>query len=84
MSFIGKAVKGIGQAIGLVPKTPQMSAIPTLPMVANTDLVTSSAMDVAAQTMAGGLMRGRTSTLLTGGDGDTEDQKYTSKVLLGQ
>lgn len=82
MSFVGKAIRGIGQAIGLVPKAPSMPALPPPPMVSQAD--TSAQMDTAAQEAAAGIQRGRTSTMLTGGAGETEDQKYTSKVLLGQ
>lgn len=87
MSFIGKAVKGIGQAIGLMPKDPQMAPTPVAPVTNNPDpanAATTAAMDSAMQQQAASVQRGRTSTLLTGGDGETEDQKYTSKILLGQ
>lgn len=85
MSFIGKAIRGIGQAIGLIPDTP---SVPTMaggfaaPMASNAD--TSAAMDTAAQQQAANVMRGRTSTLLTGGAGEDEKKLNTSKVLLGQ
>lgn len=84
MSFVGKAIQGIGQAIGIIPKAPQMPYIPPPPMPTMSQPDTSAAMDTAAQDAAAGVQRGRTSTLLTGGQGETEDQKYTSKVLLGQ
>ena len=86
MSFVGKAIRGIGQAIGLIPDAP---SLPTMaggsyaaPMASNAD--TSSAMDTAAQQQAARMMRGRTSTLLTGGMGEDEKKLITSKVLLGQ
>jgi len=83
MSFIGNAVKGLGQAIGLVPQDASPAPIApatTAPTVANS----SSDLDAAALAQAKAMQGGRTSTLLTGGTGETEDQKYTSKVLLGQ
>ena len=85
MSFVGKAIRGIGQAIGLIPDAP---SVPTMaggfaaPMASNA--ATSSAMDTAAQDQAARMMRGRTSTLLTGGAGEDENKLNTSKVLLGQ
>lgn len=83
MSFIGSAVKSIGQAIGIVPSDPQVAPI-TAATTAPTAANSYSAMDAAAQTAAGSVARGRTSTMLTGGAGETDDQKNTSKVLLGQ
>lgn len=80
MAFIGKFIRGIGQAIGLIPETPSVPQLPPAPTAADK----SAQMDAAAQEAAAGVQRGRTSTLLTGGQGDTQDQKYTSKVLLGQ
>ena len=82
MSFVGKAISGIGQALGLTPKPPSPVYIPPAPMASSVD--TSAQMDAAAQDAAMKVSRGRTSTMLTGGDGETEDQKYSSKVLLGQ
>ena len=85
MSFVGKAIRGVGQVLGLVPDTPKVPNITVTtpaPMVSSVD--TSQQLDAAAQTAAAGIQRGRTSTLLTGGAGTTEDQKYTSKILLGQ
>lgn len=87
MSFIGKAVKGIGQAVGIMPKDSKMAPPPVAPMTNSPDAsnaATTAAMDSAMQQQAASVQRGRTSTLLTGGDGETEDQKYTSKILLGQ
>lgn len=83
MSFIGSAIKSIGQAIGLVPDDASpapITAATTAPTVANS----STQLDDAALAQAKSMQGGRTSTLLTGGAGETEDQKYTSKVLLGQ
>jgi len=83
MSFVSKAVGAIGQAIGLVPKPPKMRNIPSTMPAPNADN-SSAEMDKAAQLAAAGIMRGRTSTLLTGGAGFNEDPKNTSKILLGQ
>lgn len=83
MSFIGSAIKSVGQAIGIIPDDPKplpITAATTAPTVGNS----GDALDAAAQTQAAAMGRGRTSTMLTGGAGTTEDQKYTSKVLLGQ
>lgn len=87
MSFIGKAIRGIGQAIGLIPDSPSLPSISggaySTPMASNAD--TSAAMDTAAQQQqTAALARGRTSTLLTGGTGEDETKLNTSKVLLGQ
>ena len=82
MSFVGKAISGIGQALGLVPTPPPMPVIMPVPTSNNAD--TSAAMDAAAQNAAAGVQRGRTSTLLTGGAGALTDPTNTSKVLLGQ
>ena len=82
MSFIGSAIRGIGQAIGLIPDTPSMPAIPVAPSSSNAD--TSAAMDSAAQQQAATMTRGRTSTMLMGGAGEDETKLNTSKVLLGQ
>ena len=83
MSFIGNAIRGIGQAIGLIPDTPSMPTyVPVAPSSSNAD--TSAAMDTAAQQQAATMTRGRTSTMLTGGAGEDETKLNTSKVLLGQ
>ena len=86
MSFIGKAIRGIGQAIGIIPQAPSMPQLPPPPMVAPSAAQpdTSAQMDAASQMAAAGVQRGRTSTMLTGGAGVTEDTKNTSKILLGQ
>lgn len=80
MSFISNAVKGLGQGFGLLPDDPTPLQAPAVPTMANTD----STLDDAALAQAKALQRGRTSTMLTGGEGTLEDQKYTSKVLLGR
>ena len=82
MSFVGKAIKGIGQAIGLIPDTPSMPALPPAPMASQAD--TSALMDSAAQQQAANMTRGRTSTLLTDGTGEDEAKLNTTKVLLGR
>jgi hypothetical protein len=83
MSFIGSAIKSLGQTIGIIPNDPTPQPITpatTAPTLANSAAVTNA----AEQTAAASLSRGRTSTMLTGAQGETEDQKYTSKILLGQ
>jgi hypothetical protein len=87
MSFIGSAVKSIGQAIGIVPEDPK--PIPVATTAATTaptlsDPNTADATNAAEQSIAASMSRGRTSTMLTGAQGETDDQKYTSKILLGQ
>lgn len=83
MSFVGKAIGGIGKALGIIPDAPSAPALPPPPPTTS-DPATSPDLDAAAQDAARRMAGGKTSTMLTGGDGDTEDQKYTSKVLLGQ
>lgn len=84
MSFVGKAISsvvgGVGKALGLVPQAPQAPLILPAPTVDNS----AAQLDQAAQVAAAGVQRGRTSTMLTGGAGVTEDFKNTSKILLGQ
>lgn len=83
MSFIGKAIGGLGKALGIIPKAPQAPALmPPPPTISNP--VTAPDLDAAAQMQAASMGRGRTSTMLTGGDGDLLDPTKTSKVLLGQ
>ena len=83
MSFIGKAIGGIGKAIGLIPQAPQAPVMPPPPPT-TTNPTTAPDLDVAAQQQAASMARGKTSTMLTGGDGDPLDPTKTSKVLLGQ
>lgn len=81
MSFVSKAIGSVAKALGLVPEAPSApAAAPAAPTVDNS----YAAMDAAAQTQAAAMTRGRTSTLLTGGAGETDDLTKTSKVLLGQ
>ena len=77
MSFI---IRPIVRMLGLTPKLPPMPALPPPPTPDNS----AQKMDEAAQQAAASVQRGRTSTLLTGGEGVKEDVKNTSKVLLGQ
>jgi hypothetical protein len=84
MSFIGNAVKSLGQAIGLVPDDPTPASINTPSMTAPTLGNSYEATNAAETAQAASVSRGRTSTMLTGAQGETEDQKYTSKILLGQ
>ena len=84
MSFIGSAVKSIGQAIGIVPEDPKPLPIntptTTAPTLANTADTTNAAEVAQAQSVS----RGRTSTMLTGSMGEDETKLNTSKILLGQ
>lgn len=84
MSFVGKAISGLGKAIGLIPKAPPMPVLPPPPAPVAAQPDTTQKMDEAAQQAAASVQRGRTSTMLTGGEGVKEDVKNTSKVLLGQ
>lgn len=88
MSFVGKAVSSVVKAIGSIFSPPQPQAPMLLPPAqvapAQSQADTSAAMDKAAQTQAAAVSNGKTSTMLTGGAGETEDQKYSSKILLGQ
>ena len=86
MSFISNAVKGLGQGFGLLPDdpTPALGLTQDAPLTVPTAGNSSSTLDDAALSQAKALQRGRTSTMLTGGEGTLEDQKYTSKVLLGR
>lgn len=80
MSFISSAVKGLGQGLGLLPGDP----VPFAPLQAPTVANSNATLDDAALAQAKAMQRGRTSTMLTGGAGTLDDQKYTSKILLGQ
>ena len=80
MSFVGNALSSIGKAFGLVQEAPPVPVAPVAPTATNS----YSAMDTAAQGAAASVSRGMTSTMLTGGAGELDDQKNTSKVLLGQ
>jgi hypothetical protein len=84
MSFVGNAVKSLGQAIGLLPNDPTPAPINTPSTTAPTLANSADTTNAAEQAQAASMTRGRTSTMLTGAQGETEDQKYTSKVLLGQ
>lgn len=81
MSFVGKAIRGIGQAVGLIPKTPSPPAVMPAPVMSAAD--TTAAQDAAAAKQAAAMQGGRTSTMLTGGAGEDEAKLQTSKVLLG-
>lgn len=84
MSFVanglGGIVKALGRVTGLLPEPPKPIQAPDAPTADNQ----AASMDAAAQAQAASLSRGRTSTLLTGGAGETTDLTKTSKVLLGQ
>ena len=78
MSFIGKAVRSVGRALGLVPSK-KASTPPPAP-----DAPTMKDVEAeATRRQLAALMGGRTSTILTGGDGEEQDKLKTSKVLLG-
>lgn len=76
MSFVGKIFKGVGRALGLIPKTPKVPEAPQAPTMADVGAETT-------QRQLAALMGGRTSTLFTGGSGEDEEKLKTSKVLLG-
>lgn len=85
MSFVGKAIAGIGKAVGLIPKAPEAPNVPAMlpaPTMSSADV--SAKTDAAAQQAAASQMRGFTSTMLTGSQGEDETKLNTSKVLLGQ
>lgn len=78
---ISSVMGGIGKMLGLSPQAPAAPiAAPAAPTAANS----YEAMDAAAQSQAASMMRGRTSTMLTGAQGEDEDKLTTSKTLLGQ
>ena len=79
MSFVGNVLGSIGKALGLVQEAPPVPVAPVAPTADNS----YQAMDTAAQSAAASVSRGATSTMLTGGTGELDDQKYTSKILLG-
>lgn len=91
MSFVSKAVKSIGQGLGLI-SAPQPSFYQNLAtaaavqtaMAPPTAASASSNLDAAAMEQQRARSNGRTSTILSGGSGFDEDKKMTSKVLLGQ
>lgn len=78
MSFIGKAIRSVGRALGLVPSK-KASTPPPAPDAPTMKNVGEDATKAALAALAGG----RTSTILTGGDGEEQDKLKTSKVLLG-
>jgi hypothetical protein len=82
MSFVPRIVGSVGQALGLVPKTPKVPDAPVAPSL--TDPTIAGQADTNAQLAAASVQRGRTSTLLGSGKGFDEDPKNTSRILLGQ
>lgn len=79
-TVLGKAVSGNSSS-----GTPQVaSATPTAPSSAPSFANSFNQLDVAASDVAQRLMRGRTSTILTGGQGEDESQLSTSQILLGK
>lgn len=86
MSFIGNAVKSLGQAIGIIPDDPRPAPIntPTTTAPALSNTMTSDVTNAAEQAAAASATRGRTSTMLTGSMGEDETKLNTSKILLGQ
>lgn len=91
MSFVSKAFRGIGQGLGLI-SAPQPSMYQNLAttaaiqaaMAPPTAASASGSLDAAAMDQQRARMKGRTSTILSGGDGFDEDKRMTSKILLGQ
>jgi hypothetical protein len=78
MSFIGKAVRSVGRALGLVPSKKE-SMPPPAPNAPTAKDIEAE----ATQRQLAAMMGGKTSTMLTGGDGEEQDKLKTSKVLLG-
>jgi hypothetical protein len=78
MSFIGKAVRSIGRALGIVPSKKASTPPPT----PNAPTAKDIEAEVTQRQLAA-MMGGKTSTMLTGGDGEEQDKLKTSKVLLG-
>jgi hypothetical protein len=78
MSFIGKAVRSIGRALGIVPKKKDSTPPPAPDAPTLKDIEAE-----ATRRQLAALMGGKTSTMLTGGDGEEQDKLKTSKVLLG-
>jgi hypothetical protein len=78
MSFIGKAVRSIGRALGIVPKKKDSTPppAPEAPRLKDVE-------DEATRRQLAALMGGRRSTLLTGPEGEDQDKLKTSRVLLG-
>jgi len=67
------------------PPRPQMPPLPPLP-VAPTDPAAEAAAQEAAEKerKAAALAQGRSSTILTGGQGDTSEAPVTKRTLLGE
>lgn len=80
MSFVANLVQSVMSGIfGGGGSSAAPAPAPIAPTAANS----SDAMDTAASDAARRLLRGRTSTMLTGGAG-LSDLGTTSKTLLGQ
>lgn len=76
-SGVGKLIgKAFGGMMPEAPSVPQMTA----PTAANSAVD----LDIAAQKAAASMSRGRTSTMLTGGQGEDESLLKTSRTLLGR
>lgn len=67
----------MGSLFGSAPK---VAPAPVMPTVDNSQ----AKLDAAAAAQQQAALRGRTSTMLTGGQGVAEGDSKTSKALLGQ
>lgn len=80
MSFIGKWIRGVTDAVGI---TDSHNAAPPAPVpLAPTTANSNTSMDLSAQKAAAAMQSGKTSTLMNGAEG-VDDKRNTSKILLG-
>lgn len=85
MSFTRKWFGGFNPPSAPPPLAPASPITPvSQTTVAPTVTNVAPDLDVASQKITASLDRGRTSTLLTGGAGELDDRKLTSRILLGQ
>lgn len=82
MSFFKKVFKKVGKALGFSPpkfKSPSLQDLPSVPTRADADIQAAA----NAQREEALKKRGRVSTLLTGGQGDTSLAPIGKRTLLG-
>lgn len=76
-------MSGVAKAVGSIfggGKTPTPAPAPVAPTVDNS----AAKLEAAAEEQRQASLRGRTSTMLTGGSGFEEAAGSTSKLMLGQ